>query len=76
MTDIDINSIIFKLDYLILDYKPKSFILNGIEYFLDHTKKPKLDEIVDITKLKDIGCKQGQGLSKNLECINGTINLY
>ena len=69
MTDIDINSIIFKLNYIILDDKPKSFILND---FLDHTKKGKLDEIeqiMDITKLKDIGCKQGQGLCKNLECI-------
>lgn len=71
MEEMEIGSITVRMEDISLDDKPKSFKLNGVEYFFDHTRKPKLDpieQIVDINKLKDTGCNKKQGLCNNLEC--------
>ena len=76
MDDISIGSLTFRLEELSLNevnILPKSFVLEGNEYFFDHNKKPKIDpikKILNINNLKDTGCRNPQGVCTNLECLH------
>ena len=76
MDDISIGSLTFKLEELSLNNVnalPKSFILEGREYFFDHDKKPKMDtieQILNVNDLKDTGCRNPRGVCNNLECLH------
>ena len=82
MDDISIGSLTFKLEELSLNdinALPKSFILEGKEYFFDHNKKLKIDtieQILNVNDLRDIECTRLYGVCDNLKCLNCYNNSF